>query len=39
MKYQILDGTVTLGGKMGLSHVDFEIQGAEKIAVVGKNGA
>ena len=39
MKYQIMDGTVALGGKGVLSHIDFEIQGAEKIAVVGKNGA
>lgn len=39
MKYQITDGTVTLGGKTVLSHIDFEIQGSEKIAVVGRNGA
>lgn len=39
MKYQITDGTVSLGGETVLSHVDFEIQGAQKIAVVGRNGA
>ncbi len=39
MKYQIKDGTVTLGGEMILSHIDFEIQGNQKIAVVGRNGA
>ena len=39
MKYQIIDGTVSLGGETVLSHIDFEIQGAQKIAVVGRNGA
>ena len=39
MKYQITDGTVTLGGETVLSHIDFEIQGSQKIAVVGRNGA
>ncbi|MDO5418199.1 MAG: ABC-F family ATP-binding cassette domain-containing protein [Lachnospiraceae bacterium] len=39
MLYQITDGTVTAGGKPILSHIDFEIKGKEKIAVVGKNGA
>lgn len=39
MKYQITDGTVTLGGDTVLSHIDFEIQGAQKVAVVGRNGA
>lgn len=39
MKYQIMDGTVTLGGKMILSHIQFELQGNERIAVVGRNGA
>ena len=39
MLYQITDGTVTLGGAPILSHVDFEIRGNEKIAVVGRNGA
>ena len=39
MKYQIKDGTVTLGGEIILSHIDFEIQGNQKIAVVGRNGA
>ncbi|MGL5437686.1 MAG: ABC-F family ATP-binding cassette domain-containing protein [Lachnospiraceae bacterium] len=39
MLYQIIDGTVTAGGHPILSHIDFEIKGNEKIAVVGKNGA
>ena len=39
MKYQIKDGTVTLGGETILSHIDFEIQGNQKIAVVGRTGA
>ena len=39
MKYQIMDGTVTLGGKTVLSHINFEIQGTERLAVVGRNGA
>lgn len=39
MLYQIADGTVSLGGKVILSHIDFEIKGHEKIAVVGRNGA
>lgn len=39
MKYQITDGTVSLGGETVLSHIDFEIQGAQKVAVVGRNGA
>lgn len=39
MLYQITDGTVTLGGVPILSHIEFEIKGNEKIAVVGKNGA
>lgn len=39
MRYQITDGTVTAGGNLILSHIDFEIRGTEKIAVVGKNGA
>ena len=39
MKYQITDGTVSLGGETVLSHIGFEIQGAQKIAVVGRNGA
>lgn len=39
MLYQILDGTVSVGGKQILSHINFEIHGTEKIAVVGKNGA
>ncbi len=39
MLYQIKDGTVSAGGTLILSHVDFEIRGNEKIAVVGSNGA
>ncbi|WP_077609264.1 ABC-F family ATP-binding cassette domain-containing protein [Clostridium sp. Marseille-P2415] len=39
MLYQIKDGTVTAGGNLILSHIDFEIHGKEKIAVVGNNGA
>lgn len=39
MLYQIKDGTVIAGGNLILSHIDFEIHGKEKIAVVGNNGA
>lgn len=39
MLYQIIDGTVSAGGNRILSHINFEIRGNEKIAVVGKNGA
>ena len=39
MLYQIKDGTVSAGGNVILSHIDFEIKGNEKIAVVGSNGA
>lgn len=39
MLYQIMDGTVSQGGKTVLSHIDFEIRGREKIGLVGKNGA
>ena len=39
MLYQIQNGTVSLGGKEILSHLDFEIKGSEKIAIVGRNGA
>lgn len=39
MLYQITDGTVSAGGHVILSHVDFEIKGTEKIALVGRNGA
>ena len=39
MKYQIIDGTAAPGGETVLSHIDFEIQGAQKVAVVGRNGA
>jgi ATP-binding cassette subfamily F protein 3 len=39
MLYQIRNGTVSLGGNVILSHVNFEIKGSEKIAIIGKNGA
>ena len=39
MLYQIRNGTVSLGGNVILSHVNFEIKGSEKIAITGKNGA
>ena len=39
MLYQIINGTVRVGGNEVLSHIDFFIKGQEKIAVVGKNGA
>lgn len=39
MRYQIENGTVSLGGKTVLNHIDFSIRGKEKIAVVGRNGA
>lgn len=38
MLYQIVDGSVSLGGKTILSHINFEVRGNEKIAVVGRNG-
>lgn len=39
MLYQIMDATVTAGGRTILSHIDFYIKEKEKIAVVGRNGA
>lgn len=39
MLFHINDGTVSVGGQMVLKHIDFEIRGTEKIAVVGRNGA
>lgn len=39
MLYQINDGTVTAGGTVILSHLNFAIKGKEKIAIVGRNGA
>lgn len=39
MRYQIIDGTVSLGGQVILSHIDFEIKGNERAAVVGPNGS
>ena len=39
MLYQIIDGTVSLGGETILSHFNFEIKQNDKIAVVGRNGS
>jgi ATP-binding cassette subfamily F protein 3 len=39
MRIQIADGTVSVGGRTILSHIDFEVRGNEKIAIVGRNGA
>ncbi len=39
MLYQIKKGTVSLDGEIILDHIDFEIKGKEKIALVGENGA
>ena len=39
MLYQMNDVTVSLGAEVILSHINFEIRGTEKIAVVGSNGA
>ena len=39
MLYQIINGTVSVGGTTILDHIDFEIKEKEKIAVVGPNGA
>ncbi|MCD8125539.1 MAG: ATP-binding cassette domain-containing protein [Lachnospiraceae bacterium] len=39
MLVEIRDGTVSRQGREVLSHIDFEIHGTEKIAVVGRNGA
>ncbi len=39
MLYQIINGTVSVGDRQILSHIDFEIKGKEKIAIVGRNGA
>lgn len=38
MRYQIENGTVSLGGKTILDHIDFSVKGREKVAVVGRNG-
>lgn len=38
MLYQILNGTVSVGGNTILDHIDFEIREKEKIAIVGANG-
>jgi ATP-binding cassette subfamily F protein 3 len=39
MLYQINNGTVSVGGEEILSHIDLEVKGKEKIAIVGRNGA
>lgn len=39
MRYQIENGTVSLGGKTILDHIGFSVKGREKVAVVGRNGA
>jgi ATP-binding cassette subfamily F protein 3 len=39
MLYKINDATVSTGAQVILSHIDFEIKGRDKIAVVGRNGA
>lgn len=38
MLYQILNGTVSVGGNTILDHIDFEIREKEKLAIVGANG-
>lgn len=38
MLYEILNGTVSVGGNTILDHIDFEIREKEKIAIVGANG-
>jgi hypothetical protein len=37
MRYTITNGTVSAGGQTILSHIDFEIKGTEKIAIVGED--
>lgn len=39
MLYQIIDGSISVGGEVILSHFDFEIKQNDKIAIVGRNGA
>ena len=39
MLYKITNGTLSFGEREVLSHIDFEIKGTEKIAIVGANGA
>lgn len=39
MLYQIHNGTVSLDGDVILDHIDFQIKGKEKTALVGRNGA
>lgn len=38
MLYSLNDVTVSFQGESILSHIDFEIKGNEKIAIVGRNG-
>ena len=39
MLYEIIDGSVSIGGELILSHINLAIKGSEKIAIVGPNGA
>ena len=39
MRYRIQQGSVSLGGEIILDHIDFEIKGNEKLALIGKNGS
>lgn len=39
MLYQIMDGTLSLGGHLIFSHLNFELRGKEKAALAGRNGA
>ncbi len=39
MLYQIIDGTLSLGGHLVFSHLNFELRGKEKVALTGRNGA
>ena len=39
MLYEIHDATVSLGGNEILSHLNFEVRGTEKAALVGRNGS
>ncbi len=39
MLYKITNGTLSFGEREVLSHINFEVKGTEKIAIVGANGA
>lgn len=39
MLFKITDGSLSLGGETILNHINFEIKGQEKVAIVGRNGA